>query len=309
MDSYVVDPMRMPPGRADVCNRAATFVASPIAVKLRCGPAPTLPSAAGPVLTPIRNRGHPGCSRRVLGGALHVDRRSDRPDGVIRLVVEGVEQDEDRVAREPLDQPLRSSGQDRNGCRPVRVQHLHDLDRRAVAGEIGEPREVGEQHRNLRLAAAELGELGLAFEPRGQLRTDVGSEQVVDARELVRRAFEQHELVEVKPSRRSRSSTGPSGSPDCIAPASWLSASDDLRSRRSRVCSRYRPPKAPATDPMLRYSFRIANSTIANAIAISTCHSHQDACQLLANATATSASASSTNETATDSGSVRRRAR
>ena len=60
---------------------------------------------------------------------------------------------------------------------------------------------------------------------------------------------------------------------------------------------------------MLRYSFRIANSTIANAIAISTCHSHQDACQLLANATATSASASSTNETATDSGSVRRRAR
>ena len=78
---------------------------------------------------------------------------------------------------------------------------------------------------------------------------------------------------------------------------------------RSSVCSRYSPPKAAVTEPSRRYSPRTEIVTIANAIAIRTCHSHHDACQLRANATAISASASRRKATATDSGSIRCRAR
>ena len=40
---------------------AAWFVASPIAAKLRWSAVPTLPTTAGPVLTPTRKRGQSGC--------------------------------------------------------------------------------------------------------------------------------------------------------------------------------------------------------------------------------------------------------
>ncbi|HEY3265142.1 MAG TPA: hypothetical protein VGK12_08295, partial [Actinomycetota bacterium] len=63
--SNVAWPIRIPPAGAAACSRAATFVVSPTAVKLRCAPAPTLPSAAGPELMPIRNLGQSGWSSEV----------------------------------------------------------------------------------------------------------------------------------------------------------------------------------------------------------------------------------------------------
>ena len=66
------------------------------------------------------------------------------------------------------------------------------------------------------------------------------------------------------------------------------------RSIRSSVLSRYSPPNAPGSDRACRYSLRAPIAIVANAATISTCHSHQAACQVVENTTAIMASASST---------------
>ena len=139
----------------------------------------------------------------VVGGlghcSLHRRRGAHGAKRVIGLVLQRVEHDEDRVAGEPFDQPALTLGDDRNGGRPIRVEHLDDVHRGTSVREAGEAREIGEQDRHLRLAPSELGDRGLQLEPVRERWADVRTEQIVDTRHLARGALEQDDLLGSEP--------------------------------------------------------------------------------------------------------------
>ncbi len=81
------------------------------------------------------------------------------------------------------------------------------------------------------------------------------------------------------------------------------------RSMRASVASRYRPPKAPVSDPLRRYSWRAPRAISANATSMRTCHSHQLSRQFRLRTTAIIASARRTSATAIASTTVPPRTR
>ena len=85
-------------------SRAAVLVVSPMTPKLRVRREPTLPTTAGPVLTPTRNVGQVGCAS-ASGPAGPDDGEAGRRGalGVVRLVAAGIEDRHDAVADEVLD--------------------------------------------------------------------------------------------------------------------------------------------------------------------------------------------------------------
>ena len=108
---------------------------SPIAVKLRCSAVPTLPTTAGPVLTPTRKRGQSARLRRAPrppagGRARRAPRgargRAGRPRALKTARIAS-------PAKRSIMPPC--SIDDRHGRRPVLVQHRDHLGRRARLSE------------------------------------------------------------------------------------------------------------------------------------------------------------------------------
>src|SRR3954467_10012693 len=99
-----------------VCSRAATLTASPIALNPRSSSLPMLPTSAGPVLAPTRNRGQSGCPAAISCTASCIWSAArtgvflwapppHRPGLVIVLPRGRVEQRQQRIADELHDRP------------------------------------------------------------------------------------------------------------------------------------------------------------------------------------------------------------
>ena len=192
----MASPITISPGAAAAWRRAAWFVASPIAAKLRWSAVPTLPTTAAPVLTPTRKRGQSGCcAESVALGSLQRERRAGCANRVIGLLSGCVEHDHDGVAREPLDQPVLTPEHLRHDEPPVLVEHRDHRRGRRVLGERREALEIGKQHADFSLLAAQAGSHGVDCELARELRRHIRPEQPVDAVDLARGALEHEPLL------------------------------------------------------------------------------------------------------------------
>ena len=148
------------------------------------------------------------------------------------------------------------AGHDRG---PERVEHREDLGRRAGLAERREPGEVGEQRRSPRAPRPPAATPGASpADALGDDRRQVRPERRIEPAQLVGRSGEQRDLVgSVAPSRRSSASTRSIEPPVAPRrrrpPRSRRHASG--RSGRASA-SRYRPPNAPVSEPLRRYSSR-----------------------------------------------------
>ena len=141
----VESPIRVSPGSAACCSRAATLTASPVA---RLPPARASPTTTAPVLTPTRiaiSRPRSRAEGRVQGRQrdLHLGGGADGPERVVLVDDRDAEDRHDRVADELLDRPTVALED-----RPHRVEPAaHDRAQRLrveVLAKSGRAGDVGE---------------------------------------------------------------------------------------------------------------------------------------------------------------------
>ena len=177
------------PPSASLCNRWATFTASPITVYSSRPPPPITPAITCPVFTPTpmcrpstASVPHPSALSSRLS-ALHRDRAPQGAFGVVVDRVRRAEHHHHRVALELVDHP-QVLDDDLGHRREVAPDDLGDLVGRQAFGHRREAADVAEEHRHLELLAFDLapGELlGHALRDvrgqrgrRGLLRDDGG---------------------------------------------------------------------------------------------------------------------------------------
>ena len=174
---------------------------SPIAAKLRRPAAPTMPTKAGPVLMAMWKRGM-ASGRSVpsdLDRVTQPDGDACRPPGMVWLLAERVEDDEQSVAGEVLDEPVLGCD-DRHGGRPDRVEHLDHLRRCVALAVRGESREIREEDSHLALrAAAEARLRRIGPRALGELPWQIRPEELVDATQLRSGPLEECELLGRRP--------------------------------------------------------------------------------------------------------------
>ena len=160
--------MRMVPGSAIDCRRAATLIVSPIAVWSPSGSSPRLPTTTEPLLSPMRTStgSRPGGVRSRSSRPRKRERREDRAPRVVLVGGRHPDQRHEAVAHEAVD---RAAVEPQLLERQVRVpaeERVHRLG----ADPLGDRRradDVAEEHRDrlvLALRRIRGRRLGLACE-------------------------------------------------------------------------------------------------------------------------------------------------
>ena len=185
------------PGSPADISRAATLLVSPIAAKLSRPATPTLPTTAGPVLTPTRNVGQSGWASAsgrpasTIARAARAARRAWSGWSPAALKI--------AMTPSPANCSMTPPAASMTGTtsRPVLVEHRDDRRRGAALAERREAREIGEEDAHLAFLAAEPGG-GLplaATDPLGHDRRQVGPERGIEPPQLAGRLDEQRHLV------------------------------------------------------------------------------------------------------------------